>query len=48
MLSAQESTDIRKAMAYDLMIIFREDREKAYTCDEIEQIIQTYIAGLSK
>ena len=42
----QESLDIKKAMAYDLMIILKADKDKSYTAEEIEKLIQAYIAGL--
>ena len=48
MPSNQESADIRKAMAYDLLVILKENGEKTYTAEEIEKIIQAYIAGLTK
>lgn len=45
----QESMDIKKAMAYDLLIILKsEGEDKKYTPEEIEKIIQAYIAGLSQ
>lgn len=44
----QESTDIKKAMAYDLLIILKSEGDKTYTTDELEKIIQAYIAGLSQ
>lgn len=44
----QESMDIKKAMAYDLLIILKADGNKNYTADEIEKIIQAYIAGLAQ
>ena len=48
MPTSQESTDIKKAMAYDLLIIIRKDKDKQYTAEELEEIIQAYIAGLQK
>ena len=48
MPSAQESVDIKKAMAYDLLTIFRADAEKKYTPEEVEKIIRAYIAGLAQ
>lgn len=48
MPSNQESMDIKKAMAYDLLIILKAEENKTYTADEIEKIIQAYIAGLSQ
>lgn len=44
----QETLDIKKAMAYDLLIILNADTEKHYSVEEIEKLIQAYIAGLSK
>lgn len=44
----QESMDIKKAMAYDLLIILKSDENKSYTAEEIEKIIQAYIAGLAQ
>lgn len=48
MPTAQESVDIKKAMAYDLLIIFKSDEGKTYTPEEVEKIIQAYIAGLAQ
>ena len=48
MSSNQESTDIRKAMAYDLLVILKENGDKTYTAEEIEKIIQAYISEQSK
>lgn len=48
MPTSQESMDIKKAMAYDLLIILKSDENKSYTAEEIEQIIQSYIAGLAQ
>ncbi len=42
----RESTDIKKAMAYDLLMILKAEEGKTYTAAEVEQIIQAYIAGL--
>ncbi len=44
----QESMDIKKAMAYDLLIILKSEGDKKYTPEEIEKIIQAYIAGLAQ
>ena len=41
-----ERKDIQKAMAYDLLRIFREDPEKTYTIEELEKLINEYISGL--
>lgn len=48
MPTTQESMDIKKAMAYDLLIILKSDENKSYTAEEIEKIIQAYIAGLAQ
>ena len=44
----QESVDIKKAMAYDLLIILKAEEGKQYTAEDIEKIIQAYIAGLTQ
>ncbi len=46
--TAQESLDTKKAMAYDLNIILKAEPGKTYTAEDIEKIIQAYIAGLSQ
>ena len=43
-----ERKDIQKAMAYDLLRIFREDPEKTYTSEELEKLIDAYISGLKQ
>lgn len=43
MLSEIDRMDIRKAMAYDLLIMFREIPGKTYTCAELEKLIDAYI-----
>lgn len=48
MPSAQESVDIKKAMAYDLLTIFKAEDGKSYTPEEVEKIIRAYIAGLTQ
>jgi hypothetical protein len=49
MLSEQWSIDMKKAMAYDLLRTFRENAGKeSYTVEEINQIIDSYIAGLAQ
>lgn len=48
MPTAQENLDIKKAMAYDLLIIFQSSEDKTYTTEEVEKIIQAYIAGLAQ
>ena len=44
----QKSIDIRKAMAYDLLVILKENGEKTYSAEELEKIICAYIAGQDK
>lgn len=48
MPTSQESVDIKKAMAYDLLTILRAEPDKQYTPEELEKIIRAYIAGLSR
>jgi hypothetical protein len=49
MPTERESTDIKKAMAYDLQKTFHGNGEKnTYTTEEIIQIIDAYIAGLNQ
>jgi len=48
MPTERESMDIRKAMAYDLLIILKAEDGKTYTAEELERIIQAYIAGLTQ
>ena len=48
MPSAQESMDIKKAMAYDLLTILADKDVESYTPEEVEKIIKTYIAGLAQ
>ena len=43
-----EHKDIQKAMAYDLLRIFRQDSEKTYTYRELEKLIDAYISGLKQ
>jgi hypothetical protein len=43
------SSDMKKAMAYDLQKTFHGNGTKdSYTVDEIDQIIDAYIAGLAQ
>lgn len=48
MPTSQESMDIKKAMAYDLLMILKTNENKSYTAEDIEKIIQAYIAGLAQ
>lgn len=48
MPTTQESLDVKKAMAYDLLVIFKGGNVETYTPEEVEKIIQAYIAGLSQ
>jgi hypothetical protein len=49
MPTERESNDVKKAMAYDLQKTFHGNGEKkTYTVDEIDQIIDAYIAGLTQ
>lgn len=40
-----ERKDVQKAMAYDLLRIFKQDPDKTYTAAELETLIDTYITG---
>ena len=44
----QESMDIRKAMAYDLLQMLRLENGRNYTYEELEEMIRSYIARLSQ
>ncbi len=44
MPSEEERKDIQKAMAYDLLRIFKQDSNKTYTAVELEALIDAYIA----
>ena len=44
----QESLDIKKAMAYDLMVILKGKEEQTFTAEELEKIIHAYIVGLTQ
>ncbi len=39
---------IRKAMAYDLTLIFQQEPEKTYTAEELDKILRTYITGVQQ
>ena len=49
-MSTEENArkDIQKAMAYDLLKIFKEEKEKTYTFEDLEKLIDAYIAGLQQ
>ena len=51
MPATQESIDIKKAMAYDLLDIIHQadgDETKTYTPKELEKIIKAYITELTQ
>lgn len=39
---------IRKAMAYDLILIFNQNPEKTYTVEELVKLIDAYISGVQQ
>lgn len=39
----QASLDVRKAMAYDLLLLLKTNENKTYTVDELEKMINDYI-----
>ena len=45
MPAENERRDVRKAMAFDLMQIFRAEPGKAYTLEEVEKLLVSYIQG---
>lgn len=48
MLSENDRMDIRKAMAYDLLRILKQNPEKMYSTEELEKLIDTYITGVQQ
>ncbi len=45
----REATEIKKAMAYDLIDVIESNEEKQeYSPEEIKAIIKAYIAGLAQ
>lgn len=43
-----ERKDVQKAMAYDLLRIFKENPGKTYSYEELEALIDAYISGLKQ
>ena len=48
MPAENERKDVRKAMAYDLLRIFRENPGKTYCYEDLEALIDAYISGLKQ
>ena len=48
MPTENDRKDVQKAMAYDLLRIFRKGPEKSYTYEELEKLIDEYISGLKQ
>ncbi len=48
MPTENERKDAQKAMAYDLLRIFKENPEKTYSYEELEKLIDAYISGLKQ
>ena len=48
MPTENERKDVQKAMAYDLIRLFEKDPEKDYTANELKELIDAYISGLSQ
>ena len=48
MSSEREILIVQKATVYDLMRIIRENPEKSYTVEELEQLLHAYIQGAEK
>ena len=45
MPTENERKDVQKAMAYDLLRIFKQNPGKTYTAEELEKLIDAYITG---
>lgn len=45
MPTENDRKDIRKAMAYDLLQIFKAEPEKTYTPEDLEKLLAAYIQG---
>lgn len=45
MPAESERKDVRKAMAFDLLQIFKAEPDRTYTPEELERILVTYING---
>lgn len=48
MPTENERKDVQKAMAYDLLKLFKETPDKVYTYEELEKLIDAYISGLKQ
>lgn len=45
MPTEKERLDVIKSMAYDLLKMLRDKPDKTYTVEELEKLIDAYIAG---
>ena len=43
-----ERQDTRKAMAFDLIQIFKANPEKTYTAEELEKLLVAFIKGIEQ
>ncbi|MBD5118075.1 MAG: hypothetical protein HDT37_03035 [Clostridiales bacterium] len=48
MPTEKEVIIVQKATVYDLMRIIKENPEKSYTVEELEQLLHAYIQGVEK
>jgi hypothetical protein len=48
MPSEKEIIIVQKATVYDLMRIIKENPDKSYTVEELEQLLHAYIRGVEK
>ena len=48
MPAENERKDVYKAMAYDLLKIFKENPGKAYQYEQLEALIDAYISGINQ
>lgn len=48
MPAENERKDVQKAMAYNLIRIFEQNPDRAYTAKKLEELIDAYISGLKQ
>lgn len=48
MPTENERKDIQKAMAYDLLRVFKQEPDKTFSYEELEKLIDAYISGLKQ
>lgn len=48
MPTERESNDVKKAMAYDLLRVIEASEKESYSKEEIKEIVNAYITGLTQ